>query len=220
MLNNILSNYINRTNVIFNTISNPLSAIICIIVLSSCASMSQIQPYLDGLIKQKNLSFKFRNYPSFIFIDVDNQNLFLLKKGTIQKSYKISTSSYGTGNIENSYKTPLGVHKISEKIGDNLPLGAVLKGRVWTGGIANIIKQNIDTDKDLVTSRILWLEGTEEGLNKGPGIDSKSRFIYIHGTAEEGLIGRPASDGCIRMYNDDVIELFTLVPLDTEVWIY
>ena len=182
--------------------------------------MSQIQPYLDGLIKQKNLSFKFRNYPSFIFIDVDNQNLFLLKKGTIQKSYKISTSSYGTGNIENSYKTPLGVHKISEKIGDNLPLGAVLKGRVWTGGIANIIKQNIDTDKDLVTSRILWLEGTEEGLNKGPGIDSKSRFIYIHGTAEEGLIGRPASDGCIRMYNDDVIELFTLVPLDTEVWIY
>ena len=92
--------------------------------------------------------------------------------------------------------------------------GSGNKTSVWD------ITKYIDTDEDLVTSRILWLEGTEVGLNKGPGIDSKSRYIYIHGTAEEGLIGQPASDGCIRMYNDDVIELFTLAPLDTEVWIY
>ena len=77
-----------------------------------------------------------------------------------------------------------------------------------------------DTDFDLVTTRILWLEGTEQGFNKGPGVDSKSRFIYIHGTPEEGLIGQPASDGCVRMYNKDIIELFSLVEEKTPVWIY
>ena len=64
------------------------------------------------------------------------------------------------------------------------------------------------------------VEYSEEGLNKGEGIDSRKRFIYIHGTAEEGLIGKPASDGCIRMYNDDVIELFDLVDEKAQVWIY
>ncbi len=94
-----------------------------------------------------------------------------------------------------------------------------MKGRKWTGSIANIIKDPIDTDLDIVTSRILWLEGQELGLNRGPGIDSKERYIYIHGTAEEGLIGKPASDGCIRMYNSDVIELFDKIPINTNVWI-
>ena len=220
MSDNILYNYKKKTNVTFSIFKDLLLTIFCIIILSSCVSMSQIKPDLEGIINKKDLSFKFRDYNSFIFVDVDSQALFLLKKGTVHKYYKISTSMYGTGNKENSLMTPLGIHKVSEKIGDNLPLGAILKGRVWTGGIANIITKYIDTDEDLVTSRILWLEGTEEGLNKGPGIDSKSRYIYIHGTAEEGLIGQPASDGCIRMYNDDVIELFSLVPLDTEVWIY
>ena len=70
-----------------------------------------------------------------------------------------------------------------------------------------------------MTSRILWLDGLEEGKNKGPGVDSRSRYIYIHGTAEEGLIGKPASDGCIRMYNSEVIELFGLVEEKTQVWI-
>ena len=82
-----------------------------------------------------------------------------------------------------------------------MPINAILKGRVWNGAIANVITEDVDTDFDHVTSRILWLDGLEKGKNKGPGVDSRSRYIYIHGTAEEGLIGRPASDGCIRMYN-------------------
>ena len=143
----------------------------------------------------------------------------MLKKGNIEQIYSISTSSYGTGSKENSFKTPLGKHKISEKIWKNLPKGAILKARKWTGAIANIIEKPIDTEFDVVTSRILWLEGLEEGKNLGPGVDSKSRYIYIHGTAEEGLIGKPASDGCVRMYNNDVISLFNKVSIDTEVWI-
>ena len=66
----------------------------------------------------------------------------------------------------------------------------------------------------------LFLDGLEEGKNKGNGVDSRNRYIYIHGTAEEGLIGKPASDGCIRMYNNEVIELFELVSEKTQVWIY
>jgi len=88
------------------------------------------------------------------------------------------------------------------------------------GAIANIISEEIDTDYDHVTSRILWLDGLELGKNRGNDVDSRSRYIYIHGTAEEGLLGKPASDGCIRMYNSDVIELYDLVDLQTPVLIY
>ena len=157
---------------------------------------------------------------NLLYVDIENQSLIYLKKGSIQKIYTISSSSYGTGSKENSYKTPLGKHEIYKKIGGNLPENAILKGRVWNGAIADVIKEPIDTDFDHVTSRILWLDGLEIGKNKGKGIDSRKRFIYIHGTAEEGLIGKPASDGCIRMYNRDVIELFDLVNEKAQVWIY
>jgi lipoprotein-anchoring transpeptidase ErfK/SrfK len=143
-----------------------------------------------------------------------------LEMGRILKTYSISSSSYGTGSQQNSFKTPLGKHEIYKKIGVDLPVNAILKGRVWNGAIANVIKEPIDTDFDHVTSRILWLDGLETGKNKGKGVDSRERYIYIHGTAEEGLIGRPASDGCIRMYNNDVIELFDLVEEKAQVWIY
>ena len=167
----------------------------------------------------ESISAEYRELEALIVVDISTQNLFFLKKGKIEEVYSVSTSAYGTGSEVNSFKTPLGRHKISEKIGEGLPEGAILKGRSWTGAIANIIKEPIDTEFDVVTSRILWLTGLEAGKNKGPGVDSKSRYIYIHGTAEEGLIGKPASDGCVRMYNDDVITLFDKVETNTEVLI-
>ena len=39
----------------------------------------------------------------------------------------------------------------------------------------------------------------------------------IHGTDEPGSIGTAASHGCVRMLNEDVIELYDIVPLGTEV---
>ena len=167
----------------------------------------------------ESVSAEYRELEALIVVDISTQKLFFLKKGKIEEIYNVSTSVYGTGSEVNSFKTPLGRHKISEKIGEGLPEGAILKGRSWTGAIANIIKEPIDTEFDVVTSRILWLTGLEAGKNKGPGVDSKSRYIYIHGTAEEGLIGKPASDGCVRMYNDDVITLFDKVDTNTEVLI-
>ena len=170
-------------------------------------------PNIDDII------LEYRELESLIVVNISTQQLFLLEKGKIEEVYSVSTSVYGTGSEVNSFKTPLGKHKISEKIGEGLPEGAILKGRRWTGAIANIIKEPIDTEFDVVTSRILWLTGLEEGKNQGPGVDSKSRYIYIHGTAEEGLIGKPASDGCVRMYNVDVITLFNKVETNTQVLI-
>jgi hypothetical protein len=168
----------------------------------------------------KSVDSSFDDLGSLLYVDISEQNMYLLKKGTILRAFKISSSYYGTGSEVNSLKTPLGKHEIYKNIGENLPINAILKGRVWNGAIANVIADDIDTDFDHVTSRILWLDGLEQGKNKGPSVDSRSRYIYIHGTAEEGLIGRPASDGCIRMYNSEVIELFSLVDEKVQVWIY
>lgn len=131
----------------------------------------------------------------------------------IIKGYLISTSQFGSGSKVGSNKTPLGLHKIASKIGRNASFGAIFKRRRNTGKIAKINKDG----GDLMTTRILRLEGLQKGINKGKGIDSFKRCIYIHGTPEEKLIGKPASHGCIRMKNRDIIELFDLAKRGTAV---
>ena len=198
--------------------------LLCLFILSSCATtMVDKTPKYDTNKVIRDISLvdsSFNELDSLLYVDIKSQNMYLLSKGIILKVFKISSSYYGTGSEVNSLKTPLGKHEIYKKIGQDLPINAILKGRVWNGAIANVITDDVDTDFDHVTSRILWLDGLEKGKNKGPGVDSRSRYIYIHGTAEEGLIGRPASDGCIRMYNTDVIDLFDLVNEKVQVWIY
>ena len=153
-----------------------------------------------------------------ILVDISQQRLFLLdNRGDLIVSYPISSSSYGEGQIENSFKTPLGYHIIKEKIGADASKNTIFKERINTGKLAEIYHNDYDSEDDHVTSRILWLEGTEEGFNKGGNVDSFYRYIYIHGTPEEGLIGEKASHGCIRMFNQDVIELFSLVKKGTKV---
>ena len=192
------------------------------LLISSCSSIVLNDNMNKNNILEdiKSVDSNYESIRTLLYVDIESQSLLHIEKGTVLKVYSISSSVYGTGSKENSFKTPLGKHEIYKKLGSNLPTNAILKGRVWNGSIADIIKEPIDTDFDHVTSRIMWLDGLEEGLNKGKGIDSRKRFIYIHGTAEEGLIGKPASDGCIRMYNDDVIELFDLVDEKAQVWIY
>lgn len=195
------------------------SALLMSLFLFSCTVSYEKPNYKQMFDNLEDISKDYVNLDKLIVVKVNTQELYFLNKGVIKEKFSISTSLYGTGSEVNSYKTPLGRHVIAEKIGKNLPFGAILKGREWTGSIANIIKEPIDTEFDIVTSRILWLKGLEEGLNLGPGVDSMSRYIYIHGTAEEGLIGKPASDGCVRMYNSDVIYLFKKVDTNTQVWI-
>ena len=147
-----------------------------------------------------------------IEISISEQKLFLIDNKSVIKTYLISSSKYGEGSKVNSFKTPLGKHVVKRKIGKDMPLGARFIGRIFSGEIYPIY----DTDQvlvedDVVQTRILWLDGLEDGINKGEGVDSYSRYIYIHGTPEEWLLGEKASKGCIRMSNKDVIELFNLV---------
>ena len=154
-----------------------------------------------------------------IEIDISKQRLFLLDNMEIVRSYPISSSKYGEGSTQNSFKTPLGNHVIKDMIGNNAIKNTIFTSRINTKRQAEIIHDEAKSDNDYVTTRIMWLDGQEEGKNKGKGVDSYQRYIYIHGTHEEGLIGQKASHGCIRMFNSDVIELFNDVKKGTKVYI-
>jgi len=172
--------------------------------------------------KFKIVSDYMINQPEFeeiIYVSINEQKLFHMTSDKIIQSYNISSSKYGIGNKQGSNKTPLGLHKIKEKHGQKTPKNGRMIGRVFYGEIAKIFQDKSISETDDVTSRILWLEGIEKGINKGDGIDSYKRYIYIHGTSEEGWIGQPASHGCIRMKNKDVIDLFKEVSIGTFVLI-
>jgi hypothetical protein len=154
------------------------------------------------------------DFSSFIYVGIENQKLILINDGEIIKSYDISTSKQGTGNKNNSSKTPMGLHKIKSKYGEGVPIGGVFDHRKFNGNIAEINMDTISTSKDIICTRIIRIRGLENGVNKGEGVDSYLRKIYIHGTNEEGLIGQEASHGCIRMKNSDIVDLFDRVKKD------
>jgi L,D-transpeptidase-like protein len=130
------------------------------------------------------------------------------------KKMSCSTSRFGIGQTEGSNQTPLGLHRIAEKIGTGKPPGTVFKSRRVTGHTSQ--PEFADAK---ITTRILWLEGLEPGFNRGGNVDSHARYIYIHGTADQKSIGRPASHGCIHLADADLIPLFDLLPSGTLVWI-
>jgi UDP-N-acetylmuramate--alanine ligase len=149
----------------------------------------------------------------YLYVNTREQRLLDIRDGEIAAGWPVSTSRFGIGNHENSGKTPLGIHRISQKYGDGAPIGRIFVSREDTGR-----DWNGDTEQDnLILTRILRLEGLEAGINRGPGIDSFERYIYIHGTNREEQIGTPLSHGCICMRNSDVIELFDLTPEGTIV---
>lgn len=168
-------------------------------------------------------SLKYRytegGQPHVAVVSVSDQRLFLYERGKRKKDYPVSTSRFGVGNRDGSYRTPLGLHRVIDKFGENVPTGTIFKARKPTNRIARIYKSKITLPYDLVTTRILRLEGLEPGINKGLGIDTYQRFIYIHGTHEEGMIGLPASIGCVRMTNEDVIDLYDEMPKNSLVLI-
>ena len=174
---------------------------------------------LEASLSRLRDQFDLRPHEPAVIVDVSEQKLHLIKEQKVLRSYPVSTSRYGTGNQRGSEKTPLGTHRIKEKIGKDAPLGALFRGRKRTGELAPIYGDRTPMKGDLITTRILWLDGQEEGANKGAGVDSHERYIYIHGTPEEGFIGVPRSKGCIRMRNGDIIELFEEVPEGTLVQI-
>lgn len=140
-------------------------------------------------------------------VDIARQTLEILRGGEVEKSYPISTSKYGLGTKPGSLKTPLGKFLITEKIGDDAPAGMIFRSRKPTGDISPG-----GGEDDQILTRILWLEGAEES-----NVNTRERYIYIHGTNQEHLIGTPASHGCVRMRNADVIDLYARVPKGASV---
>ena len=142
-----------------------------------------------------------------IHISIRDQQLTVKEDEMPIRTYPVSTSRFGIGTEQGSQKTPTGRFRVAEKIGGDTPAGTIFQSRA---------PLNPDDPRppteDLVMSRILWLDGLDEH-----NANTRERFIYIHGTKHEGKIGSPASCGCIRMRNADVVELFDLVDHDTPV---
>jgi hypothetical protein len=151
-----------------------------------------------------------------LWVSVAAQELAGIKDGRVVFACLCSTAAKGTGNRQDSNQTPLGWHAIAERFGDGLPLGAVFRERKHTG---EVWTPDSPTKEDLILTRIMWLQGLERGVNAGKGIDSHARYIYIHGTPEEDMLGSPASMGCIRLSNEDVAAVFDQTATGTRVLI-
>lgn len=139
-----------------------------------------------------------------LVVDTARQRLGLLEDGRLVFEAAISTAKNGLGCEEGSYRTPTGWHRVHARIGAGAEAGAVFRNRVATGEVW----RGEPRDEDLILTRVLTLDGLEEGWNRGPGRDSLERFIYLHGTNQEAQLGRPVSHGCVRLANRDVVDLF------------
>ncbi len=147
----------------------------------------------------------------FLYISLTEQKLYVVEKQHLRAQFSVSTARNGAGEKKGSEQTPRGWHIIRALIGKNAPEGAVFVGRRWTNEIFSpqLFKEN--PQRDWILSRILWLCGTEIGKNRLHQVDTMQRYIYIHGAPDFTPFGTPASHGCIRMKNKEVMALFDLV---------
>lgn len=161
----------------------------------------------------------FEGAARWIHIELGTQRLHLYQANRRLSSYLVSSGRNGMGEQMGSGCTPRGWHVICARIGANQPLGAVFVGRRPTGEIYSQALASRYPGRDWILSRILWLSGLERGFNRLGAVDTMRRFIYIHGAPAHVPLGLPASKGCIRMRNTDVVELFEAVPVQTRVLI-
>ncbi len=155
-----------------------------------------------------------------IVVSVDQQKLWHFR-GSDLETYVVSTARAGRGCVQDSQQTPTGLHRVCEKFGEDAVPGMVFKARQATGKLA----ADWPTPEDnLITSRILWLDGLEAGHNQGTDaagrvVDTRRRFVYIHGTNQADKLGQPNSHGCVLLSDSDVIRLYAQVPVGTPVLI-
>ena len=155
-----------------------------------------------------------------IKINIADQTLILFAQNNdLLKNYLVSTAKNGPGEQMNSEKTPTGSHKIRAKIGAGEPANTVFVGRRPTGEIYSEEFAKQFKNRDWILTRILWLSGSDPGHNRFGNVDTMRRYVYIHGTPDKTPMGRPGSRGCVRMRNQDMIELFDMVDVDTSVLI-
>jgi UDP-N-acetylmuramate--alanine ligase len=142
-----------------------------------------------------------------LVVDVERQRAVLIENGAAKAVWPVSSARAGIGGAEGSYRTPPGWHRVHRRIGEGAEEGSVFVSREPTGEMW----RGEARDDDLILTRILTLDGLEEGVNRGPGHDSLERYIYLHGTNHERLLGRPVSHGCVRLSNVDICSLFAFM---------
>ncbi len=161
----------------------------------------------------------FARLARYLTVSISKQTMDFYRHGQIYRRYHVSTAKNGPGEQQGSECTPTGWHTIRAKIGQGKPIHSVFVGRRLTGEIYDTHLQQQHPDRDWVLSRILWLGGKEPGFNRYGKVDSTWRYIYIHGSPEHLVAGFPDSHGCIRMTNQDVVELFEEVEVGDNVLI-
>ena len=155
-----------------------------------------------------------------IDIDISKQQLTLLEGESVIALYSVSTAKNGTGQQNGSECTPLGKHVVDSKIGDGAKENSVFIGREETGEIFSEKLRINHPERDWILTRILWLSGLEDGVNRGGEVDTLRRYIYIHGCPDNDPFDLPSSHGCVKMRNKDVIELFSNIETGTRIFIH
>ncbi|MDH1261551.1 L,D-transpeptidase [Pseudomonas sp. GD03944] len=154
-----------------------------------------------------------------LHISIADQRLYGFADGDLLLRIPVSTALNGPGELNGSGCTPRGRHQVRAKIGDGLPIGAVLRGRRWTGEVWSPALAEQFPGRDWILSRIIWLSGCEPGRNRLGSVDTFRRYIYLHGTPETEPMGVARSHGCVRLRNADLLELFARVPVHCAVQI-
>jgi lipoprotein-anchoring transpeptidase ErfK/SrfK len=155
-----------------------------------------------------------------IDIDISKQRLLLKQGERTLMDAPVSTGIKGAGEVMDSERTPRGWHVVCEKIGAGAPMNTVFIGRRPTGELYSPRLRQKHPGRDWILTRILWLRGIEAGKNYQGNVDSRERYIYIHGCPADVGVGRAGSRGCIRMRNEQIIELFNQIKVGTRVYIH
>jgi len=153
-------------------------------------------------------------------IDIANQTLEVHAGDKVLFSALVSTALNGAGEQNGSECTPRGKHIVRAKMGNNCELNTVFVARRPSGEIFSKTLSQQYPQRDWILTRILWLSGCELGVNRLGSVDTMRRYIYIHGCPDDMPMGEPASHGCIRMTNSDVVTLFDMLPVGANVLIY
>lgn len=154
-----------------------------------------------------------------IYVSTAKQEMICYENSQTSHTYSVSTGKNGVGELINSERTPRGWHQVFSVIGSDLPKNSVFVHRQWTGEFFTDELAQANPHRDWILTRIVQLDGIEIGRNKGEDVDSLRRCIYIHGTPDSNPMGKPLSHGCIRMRNDDIIELVKWINSNTLVFI-
>ncbi len=174
---------------------------------------------LDLTESARNFKCNMRMNGHFLVVSIASQELRLYDNNVLQSVYPVSTAANGPGCLQDSEKTPTGWHEIVEKVGEGAEDNAVFVGRQLTGEIYPHQLTDDSPNRDYILTRILRLKGLEPGHNLGGNVDSFKRLIYIHGTHENALLGKPGSRGCVRMGCEEIKQLFEIVSIGTKVYI-